>query len=117
MRRVIDSPIQMAEIAAASAQEKSADNVVIMDMSRVSGICDFFVVCSAASAVRAKTIAENIEAKMRENGHRILHREGVKEGRWILMDFGEIVAHIFLEDARKYYNLENLWGDAPRRAA
>ena len=87
-----------------------------MDMSRVSGMCDFFVVCSASSSVRAKTIAENIESRMkRDHGLRLYHREGMLEAKWILLDFGDVVVHVFKEDIRKYYNLESLWGDAPRR--
>ena len=108
-------PTRTAELIAGYAAEKSAENVVILDMSRVSGICDFFVICSASSSVRAKTIAENIEVRMRSGGQRPIHRDGQKEGKWIVIDFGDVVAHVFLEETRKYYNLENLWGDAPHR--
>ena len=108
--------IKAADLVAGFAAEKSGENIVIMDMSRVSGICDFFVVCSASSVVRAKTIAENVELKMKQEGHRVFHREGLKEGKWVLLDFGEIVLHIFQDETRKRYNLEDLWGDAPRRA-
>lgn len=111
-----DETIKLAESVAGFANEKNAEDVVIMDMSRVSGMCDFFVVSSATSNVRAKTIADNIEMRMKQLGHRLLHREGFTEGKWILLDFGSIIAHVFLEEIRKYYNLEHLWGDAPRRA-
>lgn len=106
---------EMAELAALFAGEKNGENILILDMSRVSGICDFFVIVSASSSVRAKTIAENIERRMRGEGHRAFHREGVKEAKWILIDFGGVIVHIFIEERRKYYNLENLWGDAPKR--
>ncbi len=104
-----------ADLVAEFASEKKAENVVILDMSRVSGICDFFVICSASSSVRAKTIAENIEVGMRKEGHRPLRRDGHREGKWIVIDFGDVVAHVFVDETRKYYNLENLWGDAPHR--
>ena len=97
------------------ANEKKADSIVIMDMSSVSSVCDYFVVCSATSSVRAKTIAENIDTKMKAAGDRATHREGHQEGKWILLDFGDVVAHIFQQETRNYYNIEQLWGDAPRR--
>jgi ribosome-associated protein len=114
-RREARKAPDLAETVAGYAREKSAENVVILDMSRVSGICDSFVICSASSAVRAKTIAEHLERRMREDGRRLLHREGIRDGKWILLDFGDVVVHIFLDAIRQYYNLENLWGDAPRR--
>ncbi len=107
---------RMAELVAGFANEKKAEDALILDMSRVSGICDFFVIVSASSSVRAKTIAENIEERMRGRGFRPIHREGHKEGKWILIDFGDVVAHVFLDETRRYYDLENLWGDAPRRS-
>jgi len=107
---------QMAEMIAALANEKKAENTVIMDMSRVSGICDYFVICSASSTTRAKTISENIEFQMKQHGQRISHREGLKESKWILLDYGDVIVHIFLDETRKYYSIESLWGDAPRRA-
>lgn len=115
MRRERQSSIKVADLVAHSACEKNAEHIVIMDMSKVSGICDFFVICSTSSAIRSKTVAENIESKMKQSGLPLLHREGLQDGRWILLDFGGIVAHIFQEEARKYYSLETLWGDAPRR--
>jgi len=107
---------RMAEMIAALANEKKAEDVLIMDMSRVSGMCDYFVICSASSTTRAKAIAENIELEMKKHGHRISHREGMKEANWVLLDFGDIVVHIFLDEKRKYYSIESLWGDAPRRS-
>ena len=111
----VKRPLDTAELIAGFASEKKADRILIMDMSRVSGVCDFFVVCSATSVVRAKTIAENIEEKMKSEGFRVSHREGVREGKWILLDYGDVITHIFIEDVRKRYDLESLWGDAPRR--
>jgi len=87
---------------------------VIMKMNEVSGLCDYFVICSASSNIRAKTIAEHVRMELKQRGQSILHSEGIKEGSWIVLDFGDVVVHIFQSDIRQYYNLEQLWGDAPR---
>jgi ribosome-associated protein len=109
--------VKLAELIAQSAADKKADDVVLMEMSRVSGMCDYFVICGATSTVRAKTIAENIVLSLKKRAVSLLHREGFKEGHWILLDFGDVVAHVFHQPIRQYYNLEQLWGDAPRRKA
>lgn len=98
------------------ALERNAENVQIMDMTRVSGLCDYFVLCSASSKTRGRTIAEHIQDEMKKIGNPIIHRDGLKECDWIVLDFSDIVVHIFLADLRKYYDLESLWGDAPRRS-
>lgn len=85
-----------------------------MKMDQVSGLCDYFVVCDASSSVRAKTVAEHVEGELKKKGQVVSHREGVKEGSWIVLDFGDVVCHIFQSEVRHYYNLEKLWGDAPR---
>ena len=104
-----------AERIARLALDRKADNVLVLDMTRISGMCDHFVVCSASSKTRARTIAEHIEDEMRKDGVRAVHRAGLKECDWIVLDFSDIIVHVFLEDLRKYYDLESLWGDAPRR--
>ncbi len=98
------------------ALERKAENVLILDMTRVSGLCDYFVICSASSKTRGRTIAEHIELEMKKDGNAIVHRDGLKESDWIVLDYSDIVVHIFLSELRKYYDLESLWGDAPRRA-
>ncbi len=107
--------MKIAEQMARLALEKKAENVVVLDMSRVSGMCDQFVICSASSKTRARAIAEHVEFEMKGEGVRIVHRDGMKECDWIVLDFADVVVHIFTADLRKYYDLESLWGDAPRR--
>jgi ribosome-associated protein len=92
-----------------------AENVVVMDMSRVSGLCDYFVICSATSNIRAKTIAEFIKLEMKKMGHAAVRVDGLREGKWVVLDFADIIVHIFQSETREYYNLEQLWGDAPKR--
>ena len=86
-----------------------------MEMRERSTFCSYFVVMSAPSSVRAKTIAESIEETLENEGCRTLHKEGYNEALWILLDYGDVVAHVFYEHKRKFYDLEKLWGDAPKR--
>jgi ribosome-associated protein len=87
-----------------------------MDMKDRSTFCDYFVVMSAPSSVRVKAIVDSIEKAMENEGFRTRHREGYAESAWVLLDYGEVVAHIFYHETRKFYDLENLWGDAPKRS-
>ena len=86
-----------------------------MDMGQKSTICNFFVVMSAPSSVRVKAIADAFDEKMKEEGLRPRHKEGYAEALWVLLDYGDVVAHVFYHDTRKFYNLEHLWGDVPRK--
>ncbi len=87
-----------------------------MDMARRSSFCSHFVLASAPSTVRVKTIADSIETALEAEGLRVIHKEGYQDGLWVLLDYGDVVAHVFHEDTRKFYALETLWGDAPRTA-
>jgi len=106
--------LEIAELAAKLAEDRKADDVVVMDMRRISGLCDYFVICSATSNVRAKTIAENVEKGLKAEGSPALHRDGLREGAWIVLDFGSVIMHVFQANTRSFYNIEQLWGDAPR---
>lgn len=105
---------QLSQAIAKAASDKKANDIVILDMQKVSMVTDYFVICSANSTTQVRAIADHIEEKLQEQGSRVLHKEGYREGRWILLDFGSCVAHVFVEEDRRFYNLEQLWGDAPR---
>ena len=111
----MSSSAKIAEQMARLALDRKAENVLVLDMTRISGMCDHFVICSATSKTRARTIADHIETEMKNDDVRIVHRDGIKESDWIVLDFSDVVVHIFLSELRKYYDLESLWGDAPRR--
>ena len=85
-----------------------------MDMRVVSNITDYFVICSAPSTRRGETIAEGIEETLGAKGVRHWHIEGKREALWVLIDYGDVIAHIFYEDLREFYDLERLWRDAPK---
>lgn len=81
-------------------------------MSRVFLIADYFVICSCDSSVQAKSVALEIEEELENLGFCLLGKEGIEAASWILLDFGSVVVHIFREEVRKFYDIENLWGDA-----
>lgn len=94
------------------ALEKKAEDVSILDLTGLSGACDYFVVCSAGSEQQVLAIADHIQEKFRERGQPPWHVEGRSHRRWVLLDFVDVVAHVFHRETRQYYMLERLWGDA-----
>ncbi|MCG3176338.1 MAG: Ribosomal silencing factor RsfS [Candidatus Omnitrophica bacterium] len=95
--------------------ERKAEDITIMDMKDRSALCDTFVVMSGSSTVRVKAIVDRIEEAIEEAGGRVYHKEGYQEAQWVLMDLGDVVVHVFHEQMRRFYALERLWGDAPRK--
>lgn len=104
---------EMSQAICAAASDKKARDIVTMDMKNLMSSTDYFMVCSAPTATQVRAIADNIEEKMDEAGIHFNHKEGYREGEWILLDYGDVVAHIFRQEAREYYALERLWGEAP----
>ncbi len=105
----------MLEKAVGVLEDKKARDIEVIDISQVSTLADFFVICNGTSITHIKTLADELELKMAEAGYRHNHKEGYGSARWILMDFGEIVVHIFHEEDRSFYNLERLWSDGKSR--
>jgi ribosome-associated protein len=102
-------------MAAQAASDKKGDDVVAFDVGQVLAITDAFVVVSGTNVRQVRTIAEEVEAKVREmGGPSPLRVEGRDEGQWVLLDYGDFVVHVFLDEVRRYYDLERLWSDAPR---
>lgn len=99
--------------AARAALDKKALDLTVLDVQPISSIADYFLVCSARSAPHVKTIADAIREELKAEGVRPLHAEGQPESGWVLLDYGDVLVHVFLEDTRAYYGLERLWGDAP----
>ena len=104
----------IALAAARAAADKKAEDVIILDVTKVSSVTDFFVICSGRSAPQVRAISESVCEKLSEAGSRRLRREGTEEAGWILVDFGDAVIHIFDEREREFYKLESLWKDADR---
>jgi len=97
-----------------AAIEKKAQNPVLLELKGISSFTDYFLLCSAKSDRQVQAIARAIEEALKKRGIRPLGQEGVREGKWILMDYEDVVVHIFLEPVRKFYDLEGLWIDALR---
>ena len=102
------------EICIKTATEKKASDLVLFRMREISSFTDFFFVCSGKSDRQVQAIAEAIEVALHREEIYPLGQEGKAEGRWVLMDYGDVIVHIFLEPVRAFYDLEGLWIDAPR---
>jgi len=94
------------------ALSKKARDVVLMDLRSISNVADYFICCHGDSDVQVKAISDAIETGMKANGVRLWHKEGVDFFNWVLLDFVNIVVHVFREETRTFYGLERLWGDA-----
>ena len=103
---------ELAEKIAQLMIEKKAEDVKIFDLRNITTIVDYFVICSASSDTQVKAIANNIKDETGKMGEKAWHNEGMNNLSWVLMDYVNVVAHIFLKDTRKFYNLEGLWADA-----
>lgn len=105
---------EKALFCAEAAREKKASRIVILELKGLTSITDYFLICSGASDRQVQSIAEGIEEKMAERGERPLGVEGMGEGRWVLLDYDDVVVHVFQDPVREYYDLEGLWIEAPR---
>ena len=90
---------------------KKARDINVIDIQSVSILADYFIVCNGTSSTHIKALADEVEVKLAEMGVRFIHKEGYDSARWILLDYGEVVLHIFHEEDRSFYNLERLWRD------
>lgn len=106
------TPKILAKKIAAAALNKKAYDVTIMDLRKITSMTDYFVVCSVDSDTQARAVADSIKHETMEKGESLVRKEGYSEGRWILLDYVDVVAHVFHKDVRAFYNLEKLWGDA-----
>ncbi|KUK83366.1 MAG: Ribosomal silencing factor RsfS [Pelotomaculum thermopropionicum] len=106
------NPRAMLKIAVQAAEDKKAEDITVLDIREVSIIADYFVICSGRSKTQAQAIAENIQVKMEDAGWFALRREGFREGSWVLLDYGDLIVHVFQDAERQFYKLERLWGDA-----
>ncbi|SEJ22798.1 ribosome-associated protein [Bhargavaea ginsengi] len=96
-----------------AADDKKAADMVVLNMQGVSLLADYFLICHGNSDRQVQSIAREIKDRAEESGYNVKRLEGFDSARWILVDLGDVVAHVFHKDERAYYNLERLWGDAP----
>jgi ribosome-associated protein len=108
------SSLERACLSAHVAAENKARDVVVLDMRGITPLYDFFVLASGTSRRQIHTIAEEIDAGLREHGDQRLSIEGYEASKWVVQDYGDVVVHVFNPDTREYYAIEDLWADAPR---
>ncbi|MFL5629028.1 MAG: ribosome silencing factor [Ktedonobacteraceae bacterium] len=112
MEGVLLDPAQLAKAAVDVASDKKASDIILLDIRDVSTIADYFVICSGNNTRQIRAIAESIDEELEKQGAKVLHREGATESGWLLLDFGDIIVHIFGAKEREYYRLERLWSEA-----
>ena len=108
-----DHALELVREAASAASDKLAENILAFDVSEQLVITDAFLLCSGSNDRQVKAIVDEIEDRLRELGTKPVRREGERDGRWVLLDYAEIVVHVQHEDERSFYALERLWRDCP----
>ncbi len=108
------SGLELATICARTALDSKAEDLLVLDVRGISSFTDYFVIMSGRSTRHVQGLAELIEAELRSKRVSSKHSEGLNEGMWVLLDFGDLVTHIFYKGQRDFYDLEGLWHDAPR---
>ncbi|MBI4261827.1 MAG: ribosome silencing factor [Actinobacteria bacterium] len=111
-----DAPAQSRDVAVAAAlaaAEKQGTRIVVLDVRDLIVITDYFVIASGSTERQVRSIVEDVEKELRGHGVKPVRREGQQEGRWVLLDYVDVVVHVFAEEERDYYELERLWRDAP----
>lgn len=105
---------ELALAAAEAIAARKGEEIVILDMSGISSYCDAFVLCHATNRRQVRAIAEGVVEDLKLKGHRTVGIEGLDASRWVLIDFGDVIVHVFDEPMRGFYDLESLWSDSPR---
>jgi ribosome-associated protein len=106
----LDSKVKTEKIVE-FLEGKKAKDISVIDIKDISILADYFIICSGTSTTHIKTLADEIDAKLSELGINYLHKEGYNSARWILLDYSDVIVHIFHEEDRSFYSLERLWSD------
>ncbi|QGH35034.1 ribosome silencing factor [Gracilibacillus salitolerans] len=105
---------QLVELVAKACDDKRAEDIVLLDMKNVSLIADYFLICEGTNERQVQAIAREVKDIAEEQNIDVKRMEGFDQARWVLVDLGDLVCHVFHRDERGYYNIEKLWGDAPQ---
>ena len=106
------TPKELALAAAAALDSKKGRDIKVLETAHLTTLADYFVLCTATSTTQVKALADTCEKMLKDLGEHPHHVEGHREGGWILLDFSSVVVHVFMEESRKFYDLERLWADA-----
>ncbi len=112
VEQVLLDPVQLARAAVDAASDKKASDVILLDIREVSTFADYFVICSGNNTRQIQAITDGVDEVLGQQGANLLHREGEAETGWVLLDFGDVIVHIFGRKEREYYRLERLWSAA-----
>jgi ribosome-associated protein len=110
-----DSTDRLVSIACRACREKKGSDLVVLEVGRLTTLAEVFILCSGNTHRQVKAIVDEIEIQLKRAGFTLYGAEGALEGLWVLLDYGDVVVHVFQRDTRDFYNLERLWGEAPRR--
>jgi len=112
IRRTILRAKQLALLAKDACEDKKGEDILVLDVKKLSTVVDYFVICSGSSSRHVKAIAENVVDFLDEKKVDCNHKEGLLESNWVLLDYGDVMIHVFHPETRQFYNLERLWGEA-----
>lgn len=112
--RTLEDPEEKALEMARAALDKKAEDLVVLDVKEVTTLADYFIICTGNTSRQVKAIVDEIDYKLSAERVYPHHVEGLTESRWVLMDYGDVVVHVFETEAREFYDLDGLWGDAPK---
>ena len=106
------TPLEVSKIAVSALDSKKATDIKLLETKDLTVLAEYFIICTATSTTQIKTLSDEVQKVLEENGEKPLRTEGLRSGGWILVDFGCLVVHLFLKDIREFYSLERLWVDA-----
>lgn len=107
----MDQVKEMAKIAYHALEDKKGENICIIDISGISPLADYFIITNGTSDSQVTALVDNVEEKMLRAGHSQIQREGMQSGNWVLLDYGDVVVHVFDQENREFYHLERIWSD------
>lgn len=106
-----DNVKEMARIVYLALEDKMGENICIIDISEISPLADYFIITNGSNDSQVKALVDHVEEKMHEAGHSQIQREGLRSGNWVLLDYGDVVVHVFDRENREFYHLERIWSD------
>ncbi len=107
-------PKKIAELLRTLAEDKKAEDLIVLDIAKLSSLAHYFLICHGHSDRHVKSIATHLIDEMKRRKMPAWHIEGLTEGKWVLLDFGPVIAHIFYKETREFYSLERLWGEGKK---